>query len=94
MPQFILLCYFKENSTQEIKNLREKHRTYIASNADSISYGGLINDKENQSNGLVIVLQAPNKSYAVEFVKNDPYFAVYKSYEVKDFEVKISNENK
>jgi uncharacterized protein YciI len=92
MPQFILLCYFKENSIQEINNLREKHRAYISSKADSISYGGLIKDKEG--NGLMIVIHALNKSSADGFVKNDPYFTVYKSYEVKEFEVKISNGSK
>lgn len=94
MPQFVLLCYFKENSTQKINNLREKHRAYIASKVNSISYGGLIDDKESKSKGLMIVLHAINKSSAVEFVKNDPYFAVYTSYEIKDFEVKISNGDK
>jgi uncharacterized protein YciI len=94
MRQFILLCYFKENSTEEINSLRKEHQGYIIRNANSISYGGLISDGATQTNGLMIILFALNKSEADEFVKNDPYFAVYKSYEVKDFEVKISNGSK
>lgn len=91
MLMFSCYCIFNTNKITKIDEIRVKHLQFIKDNIDSMIYGGVIQDKEGIHKGILMVLKTNSLKEAKEFIQNDPYFELYKSYQIDYFTQKIPN---
>ncbi len=87
----IYSCYsiFDITKLSNINETRDKHLQYVKDNIDSITFGGVIQDENDMIIGILMIIKAKNKNEAVNFIKNDPYFELYQSYDVNLFSQRI-----
>tara|TARA_B100000497_G_C7254398_1_gene181631 strand:+ start:74 stop:340 length:267 start_codon:yes stop_codon:yes gene_type:complete len=83
MPLFSIICRFK--SVQDIESYRGDHLNYIQ-RAHNLDYGGILNGKNKE---ILYIINCSNESEAANFVKKDPYFIIYQSYQIIPFSKKF-----
>ena len=68
------------------RDLRQTHVDYVSSNAGRIiASGGLFPDDEDFPNGGLIILDVAERSEAVDYIENDPFFlnGIFSRYSIR-----------
>lgn len=81
--------YFDEKKYELIPTIRPKHLEYIAQNIKHIHYGGIMKNQISEIEGILMILKFEDIIGAKKFIENDPYFTLYKSFELKNFDQRI-----
>lgn len=91
MILFSITAYFKTQSEELRQKKKEEHHIYISSKTKIIIFGGLIFDENESPKGLIYILKSKNKTEALSFIKDDPYFIIFEKIEINRFEQKLPN---
>jgi uncharacterized protein YciI len=88
MQQFIIQCNINSESSAQLNALRPSHLQYIKSKSN-ILYGGIMLEDADSYKGICYVIKANSMAEAEAFVKDDPYFDIYRNFEISLFIQKI-----
>jgi uncharacterized protein YciI len=86
---YLIYAFFKTNQIDSISIERAKHLAYIEQNIKFMHYGGLIKEDTNLPKGVMYVICASDLIAATTFLKADPYFKLFQTYNIELFEQKI-----
>jgi uncharacterized protein YciI len=88
---YLYCCYslFNLNLIDKINEIRDVHLLYIKNNIENIIYGGVVNQDNQDYKGILMIIKANNINEAENFIKNDPYFELYKTSDINLFSQRI-----
>ena len=91
MPQFILTCIDKPDSTEVRMGAREAHLAYVRARLDQVKLGGPLLDDAGQMIGSMLILEAPDRAAVEAFAKDDPYglAGLFDRVEIQPFRVTV-----
>lgn len=90
MDQFLIQCDINSDLLHQIEALRPNHLNYIKSKSN-VTYGGVLLDEADKYKGICYVIKADSRTQAEDFVKHDPYFEIYRKFEITKFIQKLPN---
>lgn len=92
MNSFVFHAFFSNQQLEQIPIVRNKHLEFVKNNIHRINYGGVIHNPDQSYKGILMILEANTIEEATDFIRNDPYFKLYNSFEINLFSQKIPNQ--
>jgi len=82
-------CFIDPSKLDHIKELRDKHLSYIKVFGSNIVYGGVCGTEDVPYQSICFFMKVDTENEALSFVRKDPYFPAYSQIDMSEFSQKI-----